>query len=147
MRYFVLGLCLIIFSTAAYCQDSGRVYWGGVSPKDVAARANGMSFGSGSGGDGCAIPMGGMNFDPAMGMMNSMMMMQNGGQGLNNPYQMQDQQRQQIDYAKQQMKQMQEMQAQEDKEDAAGKIKPVRVQKSTKAKVYDEGEENFNTEW
>lgn len=148
MKYIVLIiLSLMVFSAAAYCQNSGQVYWGGTSPKDVAAKANGMSFGSGSGGDGCAIPMGGMNFDPAMGMMNSLLMMQNGGASMNNPYQLQDMQRQQQDYAKQQMKEMQEMQAREEKEDGADKIKPIRVQKTTKAKVLDEGEENFNTEW
>lgn len=149
MKYIQIVLILfslMVFSSAGYCQDAGRVYWGGTSPKDVAAKANGMQYGSASGAD-YSIPMGGMNFDPAMGMMNSMLMMQNGGVSANNPCQMQEQQKQQLDYAKQQMKDAEDAAAQEKKENA---IKPVQAVKHINAKVVnpkDEGEENFNTEW
>lgn len=149
IKLLLVLIGFVVFCAAAYCQDSGRTYWSGSSPSDVAARANGMSFGSG-GGDGCAIPMGGMNFDPAMGMMNSMLMMQNGGQSMTNPYQMQDMQRQQQDFAKQQMKEMQEADKQEEDEaKAEGRsVKHVKAVKHTDAQpAYYDDNNNFNTPW
>lgn len=145
MKYIVLILfSIMVFSAAGYCQDSGKIYWGGATPSSVAAKANNMQYGSGSGGGSYNVPVGGMDFNPAMGMMNSMLMMQNGTMA--DPYQMQQMQRQQFDYTKQQMKDMEALNKEEAKEDAQN-VKPVKAIKHTQAKVLDEGEENFNTEW